>query len=225
MLTLILSIVGPLVLAGGALTFVPGVGLLAKLVTVRGFLGRVPRPVWIALAVAFVLGAGVLWHKHKAGAAIAAAEKRGEERSDKRHKAIEEELARRAVARRRQAEALSAEISRQEREKNETNARRLGAIADALRVHGPGRAACSIIGGDPGLSGGAGGHGAPGGAGGAPATRVPYPDGFLLGVPHQWAVNTAEQCDLNRSEALTWREHDRRQREAWERMLAEGAKK
>lgn len=224
-LALVAGLVGLPAIAAGVLHFLPGVGLVAKLATARGFFGRVPRPVWIALAVAAAIGVGMLWHGSRAGAAIEAAEKRGEQREKERHAKALAELERKALEIRSKAERVSAGIAQMQREQHEKDLDRIDALERALLVRGPGRAACAFVGGDPGLSAGAGER-APGrGAGGAPSTRVPYPDGLLLGVPHQWAVTTGATCDANRAEALRWREADKQQREAWERMRAEGSRR
>lgn len=160
----------------------------------RALLGRVPKQVWLVLAVVALLAVGVLWHGHKVHQTIAAAEKRGADAEAKRIEAKALEL-------KRKADALNAKISAELRSRSDEEARRIAASADTLRLSGPGLARCPR---NPGVPAG---PGKPVAATGRPdAAGSEMPSGDSAAVPWGWLVGRAEQCDLNRSEVLTWRE-------------------
>lgn len=165
------------------------------------FLGRVPRQVWIGIGSALLL-AGLIWlHQHKAHQAITAAEKRGEDRAYARVEAKAIKLAKDAAAISAKARSLN----------NETN-RRIAADADHLRVRGPGRAACL----NP-VTPSSGRYVAPVGKPDVAGPDLPTADGeaLLAAVPWPWLVDRAEQCDLNRAEAETWRAWHKALNGAW----------
>lgn len=114
-----------------------GIGLGAKLLGVRSALAKVPRPVWIALAVAAALLVGVLWHHHAAGKALKAADKAGYERRDAEVKAA-------ALKLKARIDGLTKKISDQERALNAQAHNDSNRAADALLVRGPGKAVCSV---------------------------------------------------------------------------------
>jgi hypothetical protein len=178
-----------------------------------GFLKAVPRRVWIGLAVAAVIVAAIVWHQHRAHSAIAAAEKRGEDRADARWAAKIARVAKQAAALRIRAEATSAAITKQVRTNYDTQARDIAAGADALRLRGPGQAYCRPL-DHPRVSGIAGGSGSAGGSADVAGPQMPAGDGAA--VPWGWLVDRAEQSDLNRAEVLAWRDWYDRQRKAWD---------
>jgi hypothetical protein len=149
----------------------------------RAFLGRVPKAVWIAIAVALVLGLGVRWHNGQ----IHDAEKRGEARA---YAAVERKA--------RELEAKANATADKIRSKSDETARAIAADADIIRVSGPGKARCSPVPTPTSRREEAGGK--PNAAG----PEVPTDD--RAAVPWQWLVQRAEQCDLNRNEVLSWRE-------------------
>lgn len=161
---------------------------------IGGFLKAVPRQVWIALAIALALFIAFKWHGHRVNNALATAEKRGEQRAYARVEAKALKIA-----------AGAADISAKARSLNSEKNRRIAVDADALRVRGPGRAACL----NPAATA-AGRYVAPAGRSDAPRPQMPAGDqpalpDALAAVPWPWLVNRAEQCDLNRAEAETWR--------------------
>ena len=185
------------------------IGLGAAVSAAGGFFGKMPRWAWIALAVAVALLAGFLWHQLAAHKAIDAAEKRGEERAYANVEKQARELE-------RKANALNAKITAEMRKRNDEENRRIAAAADDLRLHGPGAARCA----DPAfLSAGAGRHDAPGRGSDAPGPPVPSDE--RAAVPWGWLVGRAEQHDLNRAEALAWREWHRRFTAEWAKWKAE----
>jgi hypothetical protein len=149
----------------------------------RAFLGRVPKAVWIAIAVALVLWLGVRWYNGQ----IRDAEKRGADRAYA-------EVEKKARALEAKANATADKI----RSKTDEQARAIAADADTLRVSGPGKArACPI-------PAPASRREAADGKPDAPGPEVPSDD--RAAVPWQWLVQRAEVCDLNRNEVLAWRE-------------------
>lgn len=182
---------------------------------IPGALRLIPKWVWILLAVALLWRVAVSWHEHRAHAAIAAAEKRGEAKANAAWQQRFDAMRARADETRRRAEAASAKISKDVRRKNDQDNRDSAARARALSLSGPGAARCRPV-DHPGLSGGAGRYVAPGGRPDAPGPQVPADD--RAAVPWGWLVDRARQCDLNRAEALSWREADRRQRAEWEKL-------
>lgn len=177
----------PLMLAGAALKMSP----------IGAFLKRIPRWVWIVLAVIALVVAGRVYHNHKAGAAITAAEKRGEARA---YAAVEK----RALALTAKANAISANL----RSKNNETVRRIAADADALRVRGPGKASCPSA-----AFVAASGHSGPAGRpGDAALDQVPDSERVdLIGLPFPDALDFAEAHDRYRAEVLTRRENDTQQ--------------
>lgn len=174
-----------------------------KLSPVGRFLKAVPWQVWAAIGLAVALWLGVQWHQHEAGQALEAAEKRGEDRAyanvEAKAKALEEK---------------ARELAQQIRSRTDETNRRIAGDADDLRLRGPGRAACPVA-----PPAGAGGRDEAGGAGDAAGPQMP--SGDRAAVPWGWLVDRAEQCDLNRAEALAWREWRRRYTAEWEKWRAE----
>jgi hypothetical protein len=98
-----------------------------------------------------------------------------------------------------QAAALAAKI----REHTDADIRNITADANALRLHGPGKAVCTGSGTPaPATSG----HIAPGGTADTPVADM-YSEQrpALVGLPFADALSFAEQCDANRAEVIAWR--------------------
>lgn len=180
-------------------------------IAAKAFLGGVPRWVWIALAAVAVLTAGVVWHKHRAHAAIQAAVK-AEDAVWVQRLADERK---RAVAARSEAEAAHAAMSDMERKQHEQVIRSNAAAASALLVRGAGAARCRPL-DNPGAATSPGGHNQS-----APITdaaRSQMPTGDWALVPWDWLVKRAQEHDDVLDEDRTWRTNDAHQREAWEKM-------
>lgn len=183
-------------------------GFLAKSALMQsplgGLLRLVPRKAWLCLAIAAVVGF-VAWRALDAhGDAIqrvkdeAYASGRADQLADQ-------------VAAQRIANKAAAAINTDIRKKSDEEIRRIDRDADALLVRGPGKAACPR---PAAASGPAGGHGPANRPADAPVDQVPDPERVdLIAVPFADAISFAEQHDKLRSEALSWRESDRRQAE------------
>jgi hypothetical protein len=182
---------------------------LAKSVLMRSaagpFLKRFWRPLLIGLAI---LGA-FLWHQHAAHKAIADAYAKG--------KADEaSHITKRALAIKEHADAVTGRISSALRSQNDEENRRIASDADAVRLRGPGKAACAS---DPRISAAASGSQQARGPARTPLARVPYPEWEqLIGMPFAPTVAYAEQHDLDRAEVLAWRDWYKKQSEAWAKL-------
>lgn len=118
-----------------------------------------------------------------------------------------------AEAGRREAERRSAAINAPIRSKSDEEAGRIYAGADELRVRGPGRSAYP---GCPATPAAASEHGAADWPADAAVAGMPADAGLAV-VPWDQLVAFAREHDLNRGEALAWRESDQKQREAQQR--------
>lgn len=183
----------------------------AFLLPVLGFFKGVPRWVWIALAAVAVLTAGIVWHQHRARAAIQAAVKREDAAWASRLADAEK----RAQAARMEAEKTSAAISENVRKQNDQANRTIAADAAALRLRGPGAASCRQV-DYPRVSAGAGRSIAASAKSDAAGPQVPSDD--LAAVPWQWLTGRAEEHDQLRAETLAWRDWYAKQFAAWEKM-------
>lgn len=174
-----------------------------KMSPVGAFLKRIPRGVWIALAVAAVIALGAFMHGRAVKHAYAAAYTQGKADEGARIEAKAKAIADRATA-----------ISETLRSMNNVENRRIAGVADALRVRGPGKASCLNS-----AAAGTSGRKPASGIANAPGPQVPSGERepLLAAVPWPWLVNRAETCDLNRVEVLTWRE--------WHRLLVEDYEK
>lgn len=156
------------------------------LLAIRAFLGRVPRAVWIALAVTLVLWLGTRWYHGQ----IKDAERRG---ADQAYAAIAKKA--------RALEAKANVIADKIRSKSDETARAIAADADVIRVSGPGKARCSAV------PAPARGHEATSGQSSPAVDQVPDGRGIdLIALPFAPTIGLGEVCDLNRGEVLAWRE-------------------
>jgi hypothetical protein len=176
---------------------------------IGAFLKSIPRWAWIAIAAVAIVAASVIWHQHKAHAAIAAAEKRGEDRAYAH-------IAAKARAIEQRAAELGRKISAAIRSRTDEENRHIAARADAQRLRGPGASACS---GYSRLPAAAGGPKSKPGLSDAARPRVPADD--IAAVPWPWLVDRAEQCDLNLTEVTAWRSWYEQQSAAWEKLRAQ----
>lgn len=175
----------------------------AKLSPVGAFLKKIPRGVWIALAAAAAFGAIVWWHNHT----VSNARKEGYAAGVK---AEGDRIAAKALKLAKDAEAISSKA----RSLNSETNRRIAGDADAIRVSGPGKASCL----NPATVG-TGRRVTPAGKPDVARSEVPTGDGeaLLAAVPWPWLVDRAEQCDLNRAEAETWRKWHKDLTDAWQK--------
>jgi hypothetical protein len=165
--------------------------------------------VWLVIAaIAVVVGAYFL-HQHFAHKALKTAHDAGYAEGVRDNEAAH-------VAAQGMANARAEQINSKIRSKSDEEARTVTHTADDLRLRGPGKAVC------PGLAtapGAASGHVAAGGPGDAAVGQVLDPERpTLIALPFAPTIAFAEQCDLNRSEALSWRESDKQQRAGSEKL-------
>jgi hypothetical protein len=184
----ILGTVGAAV--GGVALLGGGPAMLGAGVKLLGLARRIPPKAWLYIAIAAALVAGVVWHQHKAHAAIAAAEARGVQRANAIWSAKVAKVAADAAAVRRSAEQVAAAISKEERTKNDEARNRNAATADALRLRGAGAAAshCRPL-DHPGLAAATGGHEPAPAKPDAAGPQMPAGDWAL--VPWGWLVERA----------------------------------
>ena len=181
-------------------------GLALKAAPLKAAIGRIPRGVWIAVAVVAILLVGSCVHKRKVKAF-------GDERYAAGVAYEQARLEAKAKAIKAKADAASAKITEKLRTKHDETVTVIYRDADALRLRGPGKAACP---GYPGVSSGPSGSNAASGRPDVAGDRLPVEDRIAL--PFAWTVDNAERCDLNRAEVLTWREWHRQQSEAWAKI-------
>ncbi|MBH0113250.1 hypothetical protein I5E68_09860 [Novosphingobium sp. YJ-S2-02] len=174
-------------------------GLSLLMSRLRMIVGRVPASLWIVLAVVLIGTAGVILHRRE----VAAHYKTAYEAGRTAERALWER--RLADARdegerwRSDYEAAAAKLTTQIGENHALETRLAAALADDLRVQGPGRAGVC-----PGPAAAAGGSRTADGPADAPLAPLP-PEQPLAIVPWGDLVRYAEQADLARAEAVTWR--------------------
>lgn len=155
--------------------------------------GKLPRWVYIALAVAAILGLGLHLHRKAVKAAYTAAYNQGvTDEGDRRDKANAKLATQQA--------AITAPIRKQN---DETNTR-VNRDADALSLSGPGKARVSCPAPAPAGQPSSSDNRPPDVVGGQLLTADGQPD--VAAVPWQWLVGRARQADLDRAEALAWRD-------------------
>jgi hypothetical protein len=196
-----------------------GIGAwLAKSVLLKslgGFVKGIPPKVWlILLGIAALIGA-IVWHQLAAHKALKKADATGYARAkDEDAKALTK-AHKEALAWKQTADAAKAKLAQEIKERNDEEARRIIRTADDLLVRGPGKARCGQS-DHSSVAAASGGHATSGGQPGAAVDRLPDPQRVdLIGLPFAGTIGTAKQCDLNRSEALSWREWYERQSKAW----------
>jgi len=173
---------------------------------VRAFLGRVPKQVWLALAVVALIVSGVIWHGHRVHSAINAAEKRG---ADAEAKRIEVK----ALALKAKIDALTKSIADIERKANSEKISSSNARADALLVRGAGKASCprNAFAASP-----ASGPQPPARSGNDPLAGLPDAGGTeLIALPFPGAVGAGKVCDANLIDNQSWRSWYAKLVEAW----------
>lgn len=153
-------------------------------------LGKVPRWLWIALAIVFVMLAVAIWHGRKVKAF-------GEERFKAGYAEAVQDGKQAAAKLETEAARATTTIRRNTDEEVGRIARR----SDDLRLRGPGRAVC------PAPAAAASGPKPPGGAADAGVDRLPGAERpELAAVPYQELVQRSATADANRAEVLAYRQ-------------------
>lgn len=160
----------------------------------------IPPRAWLWIALAVALFVGFLVHQHKVKALAA-------ERYTTGFKAgydAAREDTRKAQSER---EKIGDIIAKKLRSQNDETLRAIDRLGSSLRVLGPGKASAHCAPVSPGASG----YKPPNRPADASGPGVSEPD--RAAVPWVWLVDRAEQCDINRAEALAWR--------SWHKQLTE----
>lgn len=217
MLTTILSALGLGGLGLGlAVAFIPGFGAgLLKMLKVA--VEIVTEHPWQAACAALALwGAWERWDGIRLSARVA----EWKAHHDK-HLAADKASIARAIDWRKRTEASGKIVAQVIKEKADVEDRLNAALADSLRLRGPGRATalCRPRGG-AGLPAAAGGPVAPGGPGDAPLAPMPD-DEPMAAVPWRDLVERARDADANRTEVTAWREWYPKQAELLKTMKRE----
>lgn len=177
-----------------------GIGARAVLGGLGARLKAVPTWAWVALAVAVTIFGACLWFDHQ----IDAAREEGAQLERAKSAAAFNRLRVKADGIRQRSEALSGKISTTLKGQNDETNRRIAADAAGLRLSGPGAAGARCV-DHSGVPAAAGEPVAGRRAGHASAAELLATDWHAT-VSWRWLVDRAEQCDLNRAEALIWRD-------------------
>lgn len=173
------------------------IGLDVAFGRLKSELAKIPGWLWITIAVIALLIAGTVWHQRHARAALAAAEKAGEDKAYSNIAAQAAELT-------TEANTLNAKISTNIRSKTDAENSRVVTQYRTLLVRGPGKAACTSVTGFPASAGGSE----------PSASQVrdsvdPVPAGGgaeLIALPFAGAVAGAGEHDQLLNEDRAWRE-------------------
>lgn len=192
-------------------------GWLAKSALMKspigGFFKRIPARVWVGLlifaVVVFILWRGLAWHHGKIE------HLRAESFAAGRQSAVKDMVALRDQLNRANADAVA-----RMRSENDAKLRAVGRDADALRLRGPGRAACSAV-----FSPASGGRDQAGGETSAPVSDLPDARrAELIAVRFDAATDLGESHDSLRVEVLGWREWHAHFVKLWSDYAAKVAK-
>lgn len=170
-----------------------GLNFAARAAGVKSALAKVPPKVWIVLAIVIAVVTAFFAHQHYAHKALKAQYKAG-------YAQAMDDVKVRALKLKNKLDGVTTKISQLERNRNDEEALRIGRSTDSILRRGPGRAVCSQPAASPGQPV------APAGAANVAVGELPDGEGVtLIGMPFNDTVRFAGQCDLNRSEALSWR--------------------
>lgn len=206
------------ILTGGGL--IGGIAMLilrpALRATAMGILQSIPARIWYALAIMAVLFGLVWWH----GSTVNAAREEGR-LSGRAEVQTEIDLWRQAAQDwKRATDHKTQTISILIGERYDQDLRRNAALADDLRLRGPGKAAaCNGSGRDTGMAASSGEYLGPAAPADAPRDQVPAGDWYAI-VPWGWLVQRAEDHDRLLSESNAWRTWYDGQRRAHEAAIA-----
>jgi hypothetical protein len=182
---------------------------------VGGFLKRIPKAGWIALAIGLAVIAGLIWHHRAVGKHDAELTAKVTAQVNARWEKATEDLRQKAIKLAAKANATSRTITTKLKGQHDEEVRNIGRRADGQRLRGPGAAALNCGPGNPaGLSSGAGRHVE--GSAVADAGRPGLPAEDRAAVPWPWLVGRGASCDVSRAENLTWRQWHAQQAAAWE---------
>lgn len=206
------------ILTGGGL--IGGIAMLilrpALRTTALGILQSIPPRIWYALAIMALLFGVIWWH----GSQVNAARKEGKQAGRAEVQAELELWKQAARDWKRATDSKSQTISILTGERYNEDLRRNAAVADDLRLRGPGKAAaCHGSRRDTGVAGAAGGPESPAPSPDAPRGPVPAGDGFAV-VPWGWLVERAEDHDRLLAESKAWRSWYDGQRRVHEAAVA-----
>lgn len=186
---------------------IPELGLGAAWSAVQAFFGKVPVWLrWTLLGLVIAAG-GFFLHQHevkKHDVAIIEAERNRVEA-----------IARKIIG---EQNAKNAALAGQLRKANDEKAAAIHSDARDVFMRGPGasRATCPGLAASPSRSQPASGN--------ANAAGPQVPSDDRAAVPWGWLTDRAEQADLNRSEALAWRQWYATFSDQWAKWQAESAK-
>lgn len=186
---------------GLAMVFVPGLRS-AVLAGLGWVVDQVARHPWQAACLALAL-----WGGYERWDGVRGWNRAAEwQAHHTKHLAADKASIAAAVQWRKRIEETAATVAELIREKTDAENRLNSALADSLRLRGPGRAAalCRPRGG-AGLAAAAGGRLPDDRPGDAPVDPVPDDEPMAI-VPWRDLVTRAEEADRNRTEALSWRE-------------------
>jgi hypothetical protein len=193
--------------------------LIARFVATRfgAFVAKVPRGVWLALAIAAALAGLTLSHQHRAHAAIKAADAAGYARAVNVYDRALQIVHDRAAKRRAAIEGTGRKISATIKDKHDAEDARINHAANGLLRDGPGKARCGSS-DHPSVPAGVGRYHQAVEPTAAAVAAVPDPRGQpLIGLPFDAAVAAARQADADRNEVIAWRNWYTEQSTAWER--------
>lgn len=179
----------------------PALKLIAgrALANAKSDIAAIPPKVKLALLAIALLVAGYFLHQHVAHQRLKAQYDAGYAQG-----VMDNE--RSHITAQAQADARANQINSIIRRKSDEEARNIVRRADDLRMRGPGKATCAGVAAAPGS---ASGHDAASGSADAAVGGVPdEPRPVLIALPFAPTIEFAKQCDLNRNEALKWRESD-----------------
>lgn len=202
MLTLILSLLGGGGLIGAALFFIPGLGL-----AISRIVAAIPPKVWFGIAAAIALGLAFWLHQSHASQEIADARAAGKAEGIAEMRAEVAKIHADAVRWRDNYQITAGQLSTAKRRLFDDEIRSTAALADALRLRGPGKAAapaCGRSGDSAGPSASASGYEPTGGPVDAPVAPV-SPDEPMAVLPWSGVARFGEYHDEDRTEVLTWR--------------------
>lgn len=173
-----------------------GLAIAGGIAKVSGMAKAIPPKVWYAIGIILALVAAFIFHQRAAHKAIHNADIAGYTRAMKEVEARALELSKKAKL-----------LSDNARKLNDAANTRIHSSATIIRLSGPGKAVC------PRVSATAGRSNQAGSGGNVTGPQVP-PDN-LAAVPWDWLVTRAEEHDLCRAEALSWRDWYKSQAELW----------
>ena len=202
MLTLILSLLGGGGVIGAALFFIPGLGL-----AISRIVAAIPPKVWFGIAAAIALGLAFWLHQSHASQEIADARAAGKAEGIAEMRAEVAKIHADAVRWRDNYQITADQLSTAKRRLFDDEIRSTAALADALRLRGPGKAAapaCGRSGDSAGPSANTSGHEPAGGPVDAPVAPM-SPDEPLAVLPWSGVTRFGEYHDEDRTEVLTWR--------------------